>query len=281
MADSRDLLQEANVNSLEDLYSLPIERTDVIAKNVHDWAIASAAAEGGATGLFGIFGIPADIPAIITLALRTIHKVGLCYGYEMETEQDFQFTYAILSSSSANSMEEKIAALATLRSFQMVLIRQTWQKMAQTAAQRTVSKEGALISLRTLAKQLGINITKRRALAAIPIIGAVVGASVNAWYMKDVGVGSEKSFSGEETGRPRKNHRNPFLEELMMGLPKRCYDSYLSPELYSTGLARQFGKANARWGKSCPLPSQIPLPSLTSLIFVESRPPGCMFSVAR
>jgi hypothetical protein len=194
MADSRDLLREANVSSIQELYHLPIERSDELAKNVQDWAIALGAAEGGATGFFGVFGIPADIPAIITLALRTIHKVGLCYGFEMETEEDFQFLYAILSSSSANTLEEKFAALATLRSFQMILVRQTWKKMAETAAQRAVGREGALITLRTLAKQLGINITKRRALAAIPAIGALVGASVNAWYMKDVGWAARRSF---------------------------------------------------------------------------------------
>lgn len=194
MADSRDLLHEANLNTFEELLSLSLERSDTLASNVQGWAIGLGAAEGGATGFLGIIGIPLDIPAIITLALRTIHKIGLCYGYEMRTEDDFQFTYAILSSSSANSLEEKIAALATLRSFQVLLIRQTWKKMAQSAAQRTVSKEGALITLRTLAKQLGINITKRRALAAIPAIGALVGASVNAWYMKDVGWAARRAF---------------------------------------------------------------------------------------
>ncbi|MGO9566072.1 MAG: EcsC family protein [Desulfomonilaceae bacterium] len=194
MTDSRDLLQETNVSTFQELYELPIERSDVLANNVQNWAIALGTAEGAATGFFGVFGIPADIPAIITLALRTIHKLGLCYGYEMESEEDFQFTYAILSSASANSLEEKIAALATLRSFQMVLIRQTWKKMAQTAAQRTMGKEGALITLRTLARQLGINITKRRALAAIPAIGALVGGGVNAWYMKDIGWAARRAF---------------------------------------------------------------------------------------
>lgn len=192
--DSRDLLKTANVQSVHDLHGLPLERSDVLADAVRNWGIGLAAAEGGATGLFGIFGIPVDVPAIVTIALRTIHKIGLCYGYEMTSENDQQFIYAVLSSSSANSIEEKIAALATLRSFQMVLIRQTWKSMAQKAAQSTVSKEGALITLRTLAKQLGVNITKRRALAAIPAIGAAVGAGVNAWYLKDVGWAARRAF---------------------------------------------------------------------------------------
>jgi hypothetical protein len=76
----------------------------------------------------------------------------------------------------------------------MVLMRQTWKAMAQKAAQSTISKEGALITLRTLAKQLGINITKRRALAAIPAIGAAVGACVNGWYMNDVGWAARRAF---------------------------------------------------------------------------------------
>lgn len=79
-----------------------IELSGKVANRIHNWAIGIAAAEGGVTGTAGIIGLAADIPAIITFALRTIHKVGLCYGYECHSEMDKNFVLAILSASGAS-----------------------------------------------------------------------------------------------------------------------------------------------------------------------------------
>jgi hypothetical protein len=43
-----------------------------------------------------------------------------------------------------------------------------------------------VFSVQNLAGKLGINIGKRKAAEALPIFGALVGGSVNAWYLRDV-----------------------------------------------------------------------------------------------
>jgi hypothetical protein len=194
LADTGDVVRDAQVAEVSDLRSKDLELCDRLANEVHNWAVALAAAEGTATGAFGIFGAPVDIPAIITLALRTIHKVGICYGYQCETEEDQQFVRGILAASGANSMEEKLTALAALTAIRTTLIQQTWKLMAEKAAQGQVSKEAVLVMARNLAKQIGVNLTKRRAAAAIPAIGAAIGGSVNAWYIKEVGWAARRSF---------------------------------------------------------------------------------------
>jgi hypothetical protein len=62
------------------------------------------------------------------------------------------------------------------------------------AARERLSKEAAIIGIRNLAKQLGINLTKRKALAAIPVIGATIGGTVNGWYLKEVGWAARRAF---------------------------------------------------------------------------------------
>jgi len=135
-----------------------------------------------------------DIPAIITLALRTIQKIALCYGFEITTKQEKEFVLAVLAASGANGMQEKLAALGTLKMIEVQIAKQTWKKMTGIAAENQLSKEVGIIGIRNLAKQLGINLTKRKALQAIPVIGAVVGASVNGWYIKEVGWAARHSF---------------------------------------------------------------------------------------
>jgi hypothetical protein len=194
LADSGDVRRDAGVGSIAQLRGRDLELSDRLADGVHNWAIGLAAVEGTATGAFGILGAPVDLPAIITLALRTIHKVGLCYGYEGNTEQDRHFAQSVLAASGASSLEEKLAALASLTALRTTLARQTWKVIAEKAAQDQLSREAVLVVIRNLAKQLGVNITKRRALAAIPAIGAVVGGSVNAWYLKEVGWAARRAF---------------------------------------------------------------------------------------
>ena len=159
--------------------------------NIH---VAAAAVEGGAAGFFGIISLPADIPAVIALALRTIRQVGAEYGYTANTEDERLFVLAVLRASGANSQAEKTEALLALRLVLVALQRQTWKAMATKAATQALSLEGAIIAVRSVAKQLGINLTKRKALAAVPGIGAFVGASVNGWYIRDVGIAAQRLY---------------------------------------------------------------------------------------
>ncbi len=188
------ILKLASVSSVRELREFPLERNDVFADHVHNWAVAAATAEGAITGAAGIFGIIPDLPAICTIALRTVHRIGLAYGYEMKTRADTQLTNAILSSAGANSLEEKAVALATLRSLQVTLMKRNPISLRIVAALNSMSKEAMLVSMRQLAKQMGINLTKRRLLAAVPVIGAAIGGSVNGWYIKEVGWAARRAF---------------------------------------------------------------------------------------
>ena len=66
-----------------------------------------------------------------------------------------------------NSMQEKLAALVSLQAIRTALHQQSWKALANKAAEHAFSREGAIIAVRALARQLGINLTKRKALQAI------------------------------------------------------------------------------------------------------------------
>jgi hypothetical protein len=194
LTDTDDVIRDGGVSKLSDLRYKDLKLSDGIADEVHNWAIGLAVVEGAGTGFFGLPGMAVDIPAVITLALRTIHKIGVCYGYECKSELDQKFVYGIMSVSGANSISEKISALTALRSIEVMLAKVTWKKIAEKAAENQLGRETALLALRKLAKQIGVNITKRKALAAIPFIGAAIGGSVNGWYIKEVGWAAHRSF---------------------------------------------------------------------------------------
>jgi hypothetical protein len=168
--------------------------SDQLANEIHNWAIGIASAEGVSSGMWGIYGLALDIPFIITFALRTIHKIGLCYGYRNKDEKGKCFVLALLSVAGANTVSEKTEAVKLLRAIDVMIAKQTMKAVVEKAVQQQVGKEAVLLSMKNLGRQLGINITERKVLQAIPAIGAAVGGSVNAWFINDVAWAARRAF---------------------------------------------------------------------------------------
>lgn len=106
--DIDDIKRGANVVFISELKTKDLELSDKLADKVHNWAVAAATGEGGAAGFFGLAGMIVDIPALITMGLRVIHKIGVCYGFESKSEDDKNFVLSILSTAGANTIKEKI-----------------------------------------------------------------------------------------------------------------------------------------------------------------------------
>lgn len=193
-ADQDDIIRKGDVQVIADLKHKDLELSDQLAGSVDKWAIGLAVVEGAATGAGGFLSITVDIPLIITLAFRTIHKVGLCYGYEYNSDIDKQYICSILSASGANSVSEKAAALTALRSLASISTTQTVETLAEKSARKKIANESTIITLKKLSHQLGINFSKRKALQLLPAVGAIVGGSVNGWFISDVANAARRSF---------------------------------------------------------------------------------------
>ncbi len=190
LIDVEAFKKEANINEVAELRSRSLPELDMLANEAHNWAIGIATAEGAATGAAGLAGMALDIPAIITLSFRTINKIALCYGFENDSDDEDQIVLSILSVAGANSTEEKEQALASLEN----AISISHKKVAGKTLENEVTKEAAKILIKALTKQLGINLTKRKALQAVPVIGAAVGASVNGYFIKDTGWAARRIY---------------------------------------------------------------------------------------
>jgi uncharacterized protein (DUF697 family) len=188
------VFREAGVSSFEELKALELGVLDGLARSFHRHAVGYAVVEGGATGAVGLPGIAADIPAIVAIALRTIRGIGTCYGYRPEADGEREFAFGILSAAGANSLEEKASALLFLRELQVTVLSQSFATIGEKAAGHTLRREAAIIAIRNLARQLGVNLTKRKMLQVIPVAGAMIGASVNGVFIDDVAWAARRSY---------------------------------------------------------------------------------------
>lgn len=111
LTDEKDLLKKAKVSSIEELRSKDFKLSNKMANNVHNWALGFATIEGIATGIPGMVGAFADIPMIITAALRTIGKIGLCYGYRCDSPEFKEIQLQIMDLKTSGNLATKHLAI--------------------------------------------------------------------------------------------------------------------------------------------------------------------------
>jgi hypothetical protein len=186
LSAQNSILKRAGVAELKDLRGQPLELCDGMAKTAGRRAMALAGAGGAAFGIAGAAGLVADVPALITLALRSIVQTGLCYGEDALADPDSRLAIGVFALASANTEEEKKTAVAALRDYGDGLLDVAWREGVERAAEREFAKEAAIFSVQNLASKLGVNIGKRKAAGVVPALGALVGGSVNAWYLRDI-----------------------------------------------------------------------------------------------
>ncbi len=190
LADKQDILRDGGVAEVSELRYKSLELSDLMANNVHNWANAAAGAEGGAAGALGLPGMIADLPTLITMGLRVIHKIAACYGYVCETEEDKKVVFAIMSAAGANSIEEKTEAIKTIK----MMGESNWKQMANNSAVKAIGMDATVIVVKALAKQLSKNLTERKAFQAIPVLGIGVGAAMNVQFINDIAWAARRTY---------------------------------------------------------------------------------------
>jgi hypothetical protein len=194
-ASEQRLLDDAGVETLSQLRESDLAVCDALSGRVRHQAVGLSAAGGAITGVAGAPGLVLDVPALLALSLHTIHRTGLCYGYDSLSDAERPYAIGVFALASANSMDEKREALAALRRADEP-DDAAFRDGLERAAERELSKGAAIFSLHKLARQLGVNFARRKAAAAVPVLGAVVGGAINAWYLRDLALSARYAFHG-------------------------------------------------------------------------------------
>ena len=195
LTDTADVLRDGNVDSIEELRTKDLKLCDKMADSVHNWAVGIAVGEGAAVGSVGLPGLAADIPFITTLALRTIHKIGACYGYVADAnneEEEKAFVLGVLATANASTLGEKASFILGLKQISLLIQRNAWKKLAEMGTANLLAK--SIVSVRQAAKLIGVNLTKRKASQSIPFIGGAVGAALNASFINDIAWAARRSY---------------------------------------------------------------------------------------
>ena len=95
-------------------------------------------------------------------------------------------------------MDEKTAILVTLKQASIMIQKNTWKKIGEMASKNFLAK--GILSIKQAAKMIGINLTKRKSLQSIPVIGSGVGALMNGSFINDIARAAQKSYQKDGLG---------------------------------------------------------------------------------
>ena len=167
-----------------------LEACDEATADVRRWALGYAVTGGGAAGAFGALGLAIDVPATVALALRTARLTGLCYGFGGDSDAERVYILDVLQLAGANSRAERELAMARLARERSEFGRDDWQKIVQLTGQTT----GSVAATQRVAATLGVNLSTRKMAQIAPVIGAAVGAGVNAAFQNDVAAAARFAY---------------------------------------------------------------------------------------
>lgn len=200
--DYKRIMKEAKVESISELKNCSLKSCDNMAKNAHNRAVGLAAAQGITVGSIGLVGLAIDIPFVLSLALRTIMRIGGCYGYEFNNKYEKEFALSVLGAGAIRTLKEREKALAIVNEIEHVIDEKGIKKLASKMVNKTISKEIGIISVHAIEQELEIEIAREismlllneKVLESVPIVGGTIGAIINTRYINHMGWAARRLY---------------------------------------------------------------------------------------
>lgn len=162
-----------------DIHRLDLAQVDARLKGLDTKYRAMAAAEGAATGYAGAAGLVPDIVALVALSLRAAGEYAAYCGFDIADPRERLYALQLLNFATdpADAPAKGAALVPVMRTANAIARRQTSQVVEQLALGR---------ALRNALRALGVRLTQAKLAQAVPVTGAVIGGSFNAYYSSKV-----------------------------------------------------------------------------------------------
>jgi hypothetical protein len=152
-----------------------------------------AGISGAVGGAFGFIALGIELPVATTIMMRAVADVARSEGFDLkdfDTKQACLEVFALGGNASSDDSSE--TGYYAVRSFTTQTMRALSKELAELAAKQaapglnkiTVEQSGKWLAtlVEKIAARFGVVVTEKFAAQAVPIIGAVTGASINLLF---------------------------------------------------------------------------------------------------
>jgi hypothetical protein len=144
------------------------------------------AGAGGAPGIGTVLGVmAADAAAVLVGANRAVAHIAAYYGYDSKHPDERLFALAVLSMGTAAEAGKAAAYVELNKLVQALARRATWEQLRQSVVTRVIEK---------VFTRLGFRITQRKLGQAVPLLGTLIGAGMNARLLSSVTDDAERIY---------------------------------------------------------------------------------------
>jgi hypothetical protein len=171
------------VASFRGVYTLEVERLDNVAESVIRSGMKLAAVEGAGFGLGGILTIVPDLGILSAITMRTIQKLSLVYGFEMNTDDEIAELWIAAASAAGVDISRELLEKEVVNRFVPKVI----QRIAARASAEVVEKWAGRL---------------------IPIASSAIGCALNYYFVRAWGQRALAHFRAKHLEERRK-----FAEE--------------------------------------------------------------------
>ena len=103
------------IENIRDLKNGPLERCDGLVSKLEGLDRGIITSESLLADVGGLATKLLELPAEIMLALRSVHDIAACYGYELECARDETLVFAIIGLSLVEDPEERLKTARLIR----------------------------------------------------------------------------------------------------------------------------------------------------------------------
>src|SRR6266850_4595481 len=157
------------ISSFRGVHTLQVEQLDAVAESIIRSGMKLAAVEGAGFGLGGIITIVPDLGILSAITMRTIQKLSLVYGFEMNTDDEIAELWIAAASAAGVDVSRELLEKGVVNRFVPKVI----QRIAVQASGEVVEKWSGRL---------------------IPIASSLIGAGLNYFFVRAWGERARTHF---------------------------------------------------------------------------------------
>jgi hypothetical protein len=161
------------------IYTLPVERLDDAAESVIRAGMKLAAVEGAGFGLGGILTIVPDLGILSAITMRTIQKLSLIYGFELNSDDEIAELWIAAASAAGVDISREL--------------------LEKEVVNRFVPKV-----IQRIAVRAGADVVEKWAGRLIPVVSSAIGCGLNYYFVRAWGERARAHFRGKHLEARRK-----------------------------------------------------------------------------
>lgn len=157
------------IASFRGVHTLPVEQLDNVAESIIRSGMKLAAVEGAGFGLGGIITIVPDLGILSAITMRTIQKLSLVYGFEMNTDDEIAELWIAAASAAGVDISRELLEKEVVNRFVPKVI----QRIAAGAGGEVVEKWAGRL---------------------IPVASSAIGCALNYYFVRAWGERALRHF---------------------------------------------------------------------------------------